>query len=375
MLIFLMLVALATPAPTTTATAPGVPASTQAAINTLLVRFGQALSARDGQAAADCIDFDDMLALTAERKLIEPIPRALRRKLAKTLAKQQAARYATLGAALNWQTTRITRTEPLPGGRLRITARHHSTLLGVAFRRRYWVRPGFFGWRIYDHEDVDLGVRITTGLAVGINAGRRDGPPPAWLPAAQRMLGLVQAFGAGQGVDVVGQLEGIDPAALPPVFAGLHGLLYAAGLFDLDRVAEALTVIEATQARLPEPMPALVLLRADCLHVLKRYPEAQQAADAFLALFPGDPEALTTRGLARIAANNVAGVADLEAALAERPLHQPAVIALLRTAPSDRDDALRALFAPLTAEDQQRIKAALMLDVVPLARLIRLMRK
>ncbi|MCA9547432.1 MAG: hypothetical protein KC613_23675 [Myxococcales bacterium] len=313
--LLLALACLAAPPPA----APAANPTPSPALQTLLDRLGDALTRADGDAAAGAYDYADMLDEGVASGLMQPIPRGDRRRVLRGLAQGQARRAVELAPILNWQHTEILRAEALAGGRQVLTVRHRSERLNTVFRRRYWVRPGLLGWKIYDVEDVDVGVRTSEALAVGITAGRAAETPP-WIPKVQALWGLIGTIQAGQVAEARATLLALSPEGLPVAFARTYWLLRVAAQADLDAAAALEDAAEAHAALGGAAPSALWLVAADARLTTGDAQGALGDVERFLQAFPGDPEALAVRGFARRALGQADGArADFDQALRAAP--------------------------------------------------------
>src|SRR5262249_4314926 len=77
------------------------------------------------------------------------------------------------GAALEWNTSEIKNIKRLPGGELAVIVRHQTTV-GYMLKMRWWLVRRSGSWQIYDLEDLDLGVRVSTAAAGVIQDGRNN---------------------------------------------------------------------------------------------------------------------------------------------------------------------------------------------------------
>ena len=272
----------------------GIDDGLRATLITLFDGIGAALTRGDGEAAVAPVDYRAMLDETLTRFPELKLGARMREQIGSGLKTRQATQQAGFSEVFNWQRSEIRRVERLSEGRLLVYARHFSETLGVTYFRRWWLLPGEDGWRIYDAEIVEVGMRESTGLAFGLLAAQSKSPEQHefW-----KSLGaMMAAFTGGEVGTTRRALTRIDLAKLPDEFAALMGFFHAVIAAAVREHAEALRASAAAKTRARGPMPQLLLLDANQLNLLGRHAEALALTERFVSLLGPSEEALSEKG-------------------------------------------------------------------------------
>src|SRR5262249_5699311 len=305
-------------------------------VKPLFEELGEAFRARDRNQILACFDperlYDELLALgvfpkkgTRERRAFI---RGMREGLGKSLRQQRIQ--------LEWVASEIRSVKKLAGNEAVVIIRHRTTD-HLFLKMRWWVTKQGGTWKVYDLEDLNTGIRMTTMVTSLVGAGREEidqigraltniqealvaAVLQQDLEAAERKLRLAQ------GVRLPAKLEAFR--------------LMVTGVIQLRReqYQEALESLERAHRTDPD-IPCLDVLRGTALNRLGEWEKALKHLEAYRKLLGDDPEVcreigLSLRGLRRFA----------DAARSYRKA--------LDLAPKD-DEAFRGLLLSLNSDDDQ----------------------
>jgi tetratricopeptide (TPR) repeat protein len=203
-------------------------------------------------------------------------------------------------------------------------------LQGESEKVRYWLVRRTGGWRIYDREVLEYGVRTTENTAIALNSGFASNVPSAVATldkATQHLL-------AGEIPQAEAAMKTLDLVALPSYTDAQRQVRWATVHIRQGKYDLALGDLDKAEALRPG-MPAVDNLRALALNRLGRFVESRDVAEKYLAEMGG--EALGYRHLGDALAGlkqNEAAIAVYRKAIADAPDDSEDMIALARLLPA-----------------------------------------
>ncbi|AWM41471.1 Tetratricopeptide repeat protein [Gemmata obscuriglobus] len=213
---------------------------------------------------------------------------------------QNAGARAVFNPLFRWQSTNVRRVRWSADRNEAVVIASHvndSTALGrVKLKVRWWLvrRPG--GWRVFDFEDLDQGLRATHLMGALLTPDML-----ARLPALQKALLAIRATQAAIArqdyASAEAALAGCRPADLPDPIAAVVYLLRAGIHLARGEPNEALAFLDQVE-RVEPDAPLTHLMRANCYLQSGEHAKALAAADAYIAQLGPDDEAELTRGSA-----------------------------------------------------------------------------
>jgi tetratricopeptide (TPR) repeat protein len=314
-------------------------------IKALLTDLGAAFRAGDGQRAADLFDADRMFDELAAQEVLPPkllrsraeFVSGLRVGLSQTLAQQ--------APLLAWSTFEVRSVKRLQGNEAVVIARHRDDA-GNTLKMRWWVTrlPGT--WKVYDLEDLDMGVRLSAemGTAVAGGPGRAAGMARHAAVLRDAMVALTR----GDVDTAERRLREVDGVRLPGKLEAVRLLAHAVVHLQRERPRQALDTIAKARARHPD-MPVLDMLEGTTLNQLGQWDKALKRLEAYRDLLGEDDAVCTQLGLAlRGVRRFPEAAASYRKALDYNPKNADAFLGLLLslTAEDKRDD-VPARFARL----------------------------
>jgi tetratricopeptide (TPR) repeat protein len=201
-----------------------------------------------------------------------------------------------------WNTSEIHKVKKLSDVTVVVIARHRNPN-GTSQKMRWWVTRRFGTWKIYDLEDLDVGLRMSTVMGSLAEQGRAMlGQPrldmlPEAAVAAQNLKAAQQALDAQQNPNAAEQLLALVPAQrLPPPIEVLRHQIK--GLIHLRRgqFQDALNAFEAAK-RIQPDAPVLDHLQGTTLTHLNRWAEALEYLQAYRDLLGEDADTCRVLGV------------------------------------------------------------------------------
>lgn len=158
---------------------------------------------------------------------------------------------------------------------------------GTGVKMRWWLRKSQGRWRIYDFEDLDGGIRFSTGFSLAFDSLIGKQPDPRIQPALQAMATAARLFIAKRFDEAEPLLRSTSGAPLPAPLAALRDMELGALLVMRGQFAEALTHLDRA-LELQADMPAAVLLHGTCYNGLGRYAEALPYGRRYIDMLGSD---------------------------------------------------------------------------------------
>jgi hypothetical protein len=214
----------------------------------------------------------------------------------------------------------------------------------IVSRTRWWLVRKASGFRVYDSEDLDVGLRASLALCEHL-AGTPD--EPEWLPGAAHVFRAALAVGRGEPGEAEAALEAAPEGPLPAPVECLRLVLLAGLRTGAEDVAGGIAFLEAARAAAPEPPPVADYLLAVLLTAAGKPDEALEPARRFLALFGGnDPDGRLAESEALLALDRGGeAAASARAGLAAAPGSPDLLAVLARALPAGERDGLVDHFA------------------------------
>lgn len=211
----------------------------------------------------------------------------------------------------------------------------------IQIKSRWWLYPTDDGLRWWDSEDLQLGLRISTLMAVGI--GVADGGDPSvqrklegFMAVVSRLAELDMNDGT-QARRFAADLDALDTTGLPTAFQRLGLVARASAAVALGEGEDALRRLDALESEdlAPLDLPSRYFLRASACLQAGRWDEAATAAQRYLDLLGTDAETYGLLGMAELGRDDAAAaLRAYDAAIEDDPL-LPEAYAGVATASED----------------------------------------
>lgn len=245
---------------------------------------------------------------------------------------------------------------------------------GFVTRSRWYLVKRSSGWRVYDTEDLGMGLRTSTisgATAASLLGGARWDAPR--VMSGLRTAGA--ALVAGDVQQAADALDGLEDMPIPDALQAVVQVMLARIDVESSAPEAALERLERVDT-LQRGLPLADLLRAEALNNLGRSAEALPVARRFIERFEAEPmgNIQLARALVGVGRSSEA-VAPLLAALDDIPGHVTALALLAQVVPAEREAELAARLAKLAdpANEYEAI-AEYLLDVKALDALERVTR-
>ncbi len=247
---------------------------------------------------------------------------------------------------LVWTGTDIKNIKMLEGNEAVVIARHRVEA-GMFLKMRWWVTKRTGTWRLYDMEDLDVGLRISTTAVTIVEVGL--GNVPELARAMNQLRDAIQAVALRRDPNAAEKILGqIAAVKFPKRLDGVRSLVIGLVRLQRGQAKEALAAFEQAH-RLHPDMPCLDLTKAIAFNDLGDWNNALKHLEAYQGLL-GDDAAVcrelgeALRGLSRFPEARAA----YRKALDYDPKDPDAFLGLLRAlAPEDNRDDLGQRFAKL----------------------------
>lgn len=201
-------------------------------------------------------------------------------------------RYAT---SWKWTRTEIRKIQPLNAGEIIVITTHENPDGGV-LKLRWWLTCRTGVWKVYDLEEIEIGIRFSTSVAVVLlkNTGFTTGIVEVveWLEDASRSLAMAKDVDRAEK-----NLEQVQADDLPDELKAERFMLQGTVHLHRKRYAESIESLEGARALRPD-MPILDLLQGMALNRTGKWDEAWKHLQAYRTLFGDDDIVRSELGLA-----------------------------------------------------------------------------
>ena len=216
------------------------------------------------------------------------------------------------------------RSVKLEGQAIVVLTRHRSKL-GGAVRMRWWLSYDQDAWKIYDWEDIDMGLRVSTLMGLGFGQVHAN-----LVGETMAMRDALNAVFAQDIATADRCLDRVNVGNLPKLLAGAHHMLRGIVRLRQERFAECLACSENAE-RCHADMPGIELLRTLVYNRLRRFDLALIHGERYRAIVGDDPDICFELGFATQEQRRFREAAAwYRKVLDEEPNHETAFLSLLR---------------------------------------------
>ncbi len=208
-----------------------------------------------------------------------------RRDFAKGFRQGMANSLVQQAQILRWNTSKIRNVKKLSNTEAVVIVRHEHPD-GVTLKFRWWVTRRSGTWKIYDLEDLDMGLRLSTTGASLVNQGL--GRLNQLAPASTALREALLAVAAQQDFDTAERkLKEVAGLNLPREMESLRLLVQGMVHLGRGRYQAAYDSLEQAGQQQPD-MPILDLLKGQALNKLGKWDKALKHLEAYRDLLGDD---------------------------------------------------------------------------------------
>lgn len=275
-------------------------------IQALLDSLGAAITKADGQAIARHFDVERLYQEGIRQSSLDQLNRPHERSFIQGMRERMAQTLAKQAELMRWDRVQIKRIQ-FSNDRSEATvfARHWDDTGQVSTRRRWWMRKQGEQWRVYDLEELEGNLRLTTAMAMALT-------PRGLAPWARFSPQITQAKRAvfAEDYEEAGRvLKDLENVTFPAPVEGMLSMLRASVASARDEFEEALKHLDRAEALHPD-FPMLHLLRSVLHNQMENYELAVQHGRKFIDLLGEDTDAYFQIGTALAALDRKAEAAD-----------------------------------------------------------------
>jgi predicted Zn-dependent protease len=198
------------------------------------------------------------------------------------------------GAPLAWKASEIRSVKKLNDDEAVVIVRHQHPN-GNTLKMRWWVSRRSGGWKVYDMEDLNLGMRLSV-LGASAAAQALDNHSDT-MRALKTLTQALQAAGQQDLDGAEKKLRQIEGVRLPAQFDAVRLLLAGALRLQRGQAAAALEALDKAHALRPD-MPALDFLKGRAFNQLGQWDRALKHLEAYRDLIGEDAEVCRELGYA-----------------------------------------------------------------------------
>jgi tetratricopeptide (TPR) repeat protein len=194
---------------------------------------------------------------------------------------------------LQWDTFEIRNIKKLAGNEAVVIVRH-QTGDALTLKMRWWVTKEQGTWQVFDFEDLDVGLRVST-LASSLGAaGLAD---PGFIQGVNNLRDALVAIAKEDPDTAERKLRAAAPVKLPTKLEALRYMVSGVVRLHRNQPEEALKEWEKAAAFHPD-MPALDLFKGLALNHLAQWDKALKHLETYKALLGDDTNVCRELGLA-----------------------------------------------------------------------------
>lgn len=269
-------------------------ATAEKEISNYVSRLEEAVAAESVLRIVPLVDAEQLTEMVVSSIRNKRLAAVMRETFGKRLIGQLASGFAR--SVSGWdrhQTAKMTIAESLDLATVTLRVWDQES---YSNRIQCWLIRRKSGWKLYDFNELALGLRMTQLLLVTLDQLQTEGLAFSANDGRTLQLAVFSLHG-GDYEAADKHLRIVENRKLPTLLEAIKWTvisLVATGLDDNERVLMALDRCE----KLGQPFPIADYLRAVAHNRLGNHDEALAAADRFLKTFGEDSEALHERGLA-----------------------------------------------------------------------------
>lgn len=340
----------------------------------IFANLGEAYTNKDVKRIIGHFDLERMFDELAANELMPANLRGDRRGFLKGIEMGMGRAAEQQAVFLQWTETEFRSVKKLQGNEAVVIARHRAPD-GTTFKMRWWVSKRTGVWRVFDYEDLDAGMRVTTVVAsisqMGI--GKVAGVSAALQKVQHALMAAIE-----RNPDVaerhLRQAAGVQlPRQLEAMRSLVQGLIH----IQRNQPKEALAAFDEARGLNPD-MPILDLLKAGACNDLGDHATALKHIESYRALLGDDTNTYAELGHALL---GLLRLPEAQAAYRKSLDHDPknadAFMGLMRAlGPDDPHEELATRFAKLDrphenfdicAQDCQQVRDGAGLEQIALA--------
>jgi tetratricopeptide (TPR) repeat protein len=230
-------------------------------------------------------DLDRLCEEMGDQTVVPPRKTSARRQFIIGLRQGMGAAISRRGQLFQWTSSEIRNVKKLNNEECVAVVRHKQPN-GTTLKLRWWLTRRTGSWKVYDYEDLDVGMRVSTTAAsmAQLGAARLDE-----IGRAANALGEAgQALAANNIAAAEAQLKSM-PRNLSPRLEALRLLLTGIIHLHHNRNQEGLESLDAAK-RFHADMPIADYLRGLAFNRLQKWEEAMKCLNEYRALLGDDDD-------------------------------------------------------------------------------------
>lgn len=177
----------------------------------------------------------------------------------------------------------LVRVEETAPGQVVAFTRNYDQEMEVVTKMRWWLVKEKGGWKVYDFEDLDQGLRTSSLLGAALS-GMIGGELPPWMENFGKISRGLSAVNGENMLEELGKLqveaEKMLKHSLPPEIEAFARTMKVSAMLANEDFSGGLSELEKME-KLPNPSPMLHFQKGSALAALRRPAEARAAYTAY----------------------------------------------------------------------------------------------
>jgi predicted Zn-dependent protease len=327
--------------------APFQPVNMPAGVQTLFVQLGEAMRAGDRERLGQLFHARRMIQEFRRAGMLRDLPLRQEGQFLEGFKEGMTRAMVNSGKTLGWARTEIRSFKLLADGNEALVITRHRDNNFLA-KMRWWLTQQEGTWQVYDFEDLDAGLRMSTLMAMLLpRGGGLPVVPPDWAAAAPVLQRAGEALRGGDFPGAERALAQIKDVRLPAPLDAVRWLASGSAKVGQRDFQAALRCLDKARALNPD-MPCLDFLYGVVYNQTGRPGDALTHLEKYHQLLGDDADVSFQRGtaLARLG-RNADAVPPLRKALDEDPNHIDALLELRQVLPRGQKGELAVRYARL----------------------------
>lgn len=261
--------------------------------------LGKAFRKQDGRAAAKLFDVERMLDEVLRNGIVKR-PAGLNTRAGHDAFRQGLEKgLAQNGKLLGWDRSQIKRVR-FRDERLDeaiVYVRHWDAENAINQKMRWWVKKSPAGWKIYDYEELNTSLRISTLMSQLLAQGTPGGRLPTWARDFQKLMAAAVALSEQDFAKAEATLKPLAQSHFPKQMEAVRLTLLGVAIMGQGRFEEALQEWDRAEA-IHADLPVLASLRAIAFNNLEKHEQALEQGRKAIRLMGDDAEVYHQIGFA-----------------------------------------------------------------------------
>ncbi|MBT5018854.1 MAG: hypothetical protein HON04_08905 [Planctomicrobium sp.] len=313
-------------------------------IQSFMEQLGRDIKSGEVDKLTRSLDIRLMMSSLKQQGMIPKQFNVLDPEFLKMMNKKMATRLSDPLTGWTWERVEVRSVRKISDDEVVCYCRSWDTD-GIPMKWRWWLMKSSQSWKVYDVENLDVGIRFSTIMATTFQAA---GNSSLNLSELQSLVGAFQLVAEGRLDEALAQLDLVKDVKFPPLFDSMRWMGYAVVYQEQGEPEEA--ILAAKKAiELNSDSPIMHLLAAKSYNLMGEYESAIKEIDFYAQKLAKDSSYHLMRGDAFQGLGETdKAIEAYQAGVKDDPLSGDNIYGLIQTLPKDQDDLIIESIEKLT---------------------------